>query len=53
MTEVDLADARGDVKPDEGEPGHRRFQPRVDAAPVVDDLDADAPRHDDRDASPV
>src|SRR6266516_3131965 len=42
VTEVGLADARGHVEPDEGEAPQRRFQPRVDAAPVVDVLDADA-----------
>jgi hypothetical protein len=49
---VDPADVGGHVEPDKREPGHRRFQSRVDAASVVGDLNVSAAGDDDRNASP-
>ena len=42
VAQVDPADIGGHVEPDERQPGHRGVQPRVDPAPVADDLDAHA-----------
>ena len=51
MAQVDSADVGGYVEPDQRQAGYRWVEPGVDAAAVLDQLDAHARGDDDRDAA--
>ena len=51
MAQVDPADVGSHIQPYQRETGYRWLQPRVDPAPVADDLNVDTHRNDDRDTA--